>query len=186
MATSRYDGRVDRGSVRARLAELKLADPRLEQTFGAGAHGFALALPLDAAAVTTFETLHGVALPEAYRTFLLQVGSEGAGPGYGLMGLPVGEVATATVAGACPLTRQDAEDVRRRRATGEGYAFVEPFPVPGEGVLSLCDHGCGWNSYLIVSGPDRGAVWTGGELGWFPEAGDFAEWYAAWLRDPPT
>jgi hypothetical protein len=53
-------------------------------------------------------------------------------------------------------------------------------------VLTLCDLGCGWNSYLVISGPDRGAVWTGGELGWFPEAVDFAEWYEAWLRDPST
>ena len=83
---------------------------------------------------------------------------------------------------ARPLSRRS----RRRRANGEDDAFVAGFQVPGEGVLTLCDLGCGWNSYLVISGPDRGAVWTGGELGWFPEAVDFAEWYEAWLRDPST
>lgn len=177
---------MDRQSVCARLTELRLSDTNLDRIFGAGAHGFDLAPPLPEATVATFETLHGIALPERYRTFLLQVGSAGAGPGYGLTGLPTEALDAASVAGSCPLTRKAAEEVRRRRATGEDYAFVERFPVPGEGVLSLCEHGCGWNSYLVISGPDRGAIWTGGELGWFPETGDFAEWYAAWLRDPPT
>jgi len=185
-ASLRYDGPVDRGEVCTRLAELRGSDPGLDRIFGGGAHGFDLAPPLSEAAVIAFESIHGIALPDAYRAFLLKVGSTGAGPGYGLTGLPTEPAVAATLVGTCPLTRQDAEDVRRRRATGEDHAFVERVPVSGAGVLSLCDHGCGWNSYLVISGPDRGAVWTGGELGWFPDADDFAGWYEAWLGDPLT
>jgi hypothetical protein len=103
---------VDRGSARSRLAELKLSNAGLDRVFGAGVHGYALAAPLSEATVVSFETVHRVTLPDAYRAFLLHVGSEGAGPGYGLTGLPTGQSAAATMRGSCPLTRQDAEDVR--------------------------------------------------------------------------
>jgi hypothetical protein len=101
------------------------------------------------------------------------------------MELPREERSVGKLAGPCPLTKAHADEVRARRATGEDDAFVAG-PVPGDGVLSLCDHGCGWNSYLVVSGPQRGTVWIGGDLGWFPEADDFGEWYRTWLGDPLT
>jgi len=173
---------VDRPAVQQRLADLKRVDPTLDLTFGASEHRFVLAPPLSERNIEAFEKANGVALPEAYREFLLRVGGSGAGPGYGLTGL---RRTVASVAGSCPLTKADAEQVRRRREAGEDDAFA-PLPVPGEGVLSLCDHGCGWESYLVVSGSQRGAVWVGGDLGWFPEADDFTEWYEAWLREPLT
>lgn len=175
-------GLVDRRSVERRLEELKLADPTFERTFGAGKHRFTLAPPLAEDDVAAFERLHGITLPATYRDFLLTVGSSGAGPGYGLTGLPR-EERPSGLAGRGPLTEADAQQLKQRRAEGEDDAFAK-LPVPGEGVLRLCEQGCGWESYLIVSGVLRGAVWVGGDLGWFPEARHFAEWYEAWLREP--
>jgi hypothetical protein len=57
---------------------------------GAVRHKYVLHAPLLEHQVQQFETEHGVALPEAYRTFLTFVGNGGAGPFSGLLPLEEG------------------------------------------------------------------------------------------------
>jgi hypothetical protein len=71
--------------VRDRLARLaKRRDAR--SVFGAAAHRFRLAPPLGERDVEAVEEQFGGPLPESYRSFLVEVGASGAGPGYGLLG----------------------------------------------------------------------------------------------------
>ena len=54
------------------------------KVFGSIGHGFALDDPLTPDEVDALEAQIGVALPDEYRTFLLEVGAGGAGPYYGI------------------------------------------------------------------------------------------------------
>ncbi|MCL6667874.1 SMI1/KNR4 family protein [Streptomyces panaciradicis] len=70
--------------VRERV--LRLAEhPRAQQVFGARGHGFRLGPVMDEGELNALEADLGVGLPTEYRSFLLCVGSGGAGPDYGLM-----------------------------------------------------------------------------------------------------
>lgn len=72
---------IDR--VRARLVELRTADPTLRQ-FGAYNHQYRLGPPLTQADIVAAEAHYQITLPTEYREFLLHLGNGGAGPGYGL------------------------------------------------------------------------------------------------------
>jgi hypothetical protein len=76
----------DAKEIQARLAAIRAADPGLDR-FGASRHRHRLGRRLSKGSVTSFESAHGVPLPEAYRSFLLDVGNGGAGPHYGLFPL---------------------------------------------------------------------------------------------------
>ncbi|MCX4779850.1 SMI1/KNR4 family protein [Streptomyces sp. NBC_01264] len=65
---------------------LRLAEhPEADQVFGAQGHGFRLGPVMGEGQLRALEADLGVGLPEQYRSFLLRVGSGGAGPHYGLM-----------------------------------------------------------------------------------------------------
>lgn len=115
--------------------------------------------PIALSELERFEEENGIELPEDYRRFLLEIANGGAGPGYGLYSL--------------------ADSVNAR---GEGiYALSDPFTAPKDhthdvnlrapGLLLLESHGCAFYGGLVVSGPDRGTVWSYVEVapGWVPE-----------------
>lgn len=58
--------------------------PVAATAFGATNHRFRLGSRLPEIVVAGFEERHEVALPAAYRRFLVELGNGGAGPGYGL------------------------------------------------------------------------------------------------------
>jgi hypothetical protein len=74
------------GEVGKRILD-KLARVREQkiETFGSSTHEYALAPPLDEAAVCSLEQQLGVGLPDAYRWFLRNLGASGAGPYYGIV-----------------------------------------------------------------------------------------------------
>lgn len=157
-------------TIRARLAELARLDPNFE-IFGANSHRYQLAPPLSPADVASFEWRHGVRLPEDYRAFLLEVGSGGAGPYYGLYplgGENEGEAPTHPELLAAPFphrrafacegldVEEDAEDEARLEAH-DREVFDNKWIA---GTLTLCHEGCGMFDLLIVSGQARGSVWV--------------------------
>ena len=75
------------GDIREGIAELGLLDPEVAD-YAARLHRYELAPPVEEAVVSQFEKQHDVELPSEYRTFLLTIGSGGAGPGYGLEPFP--------------------------------------------------------------------------------------------------
>lgn len=150
------------------LARLRSADRR-HRVFGSSSHRYATA-PLAEADLTAFEATHGVALPADYRAHLATVGS-GAGPTYGLQ--PV-TVFGGPLAVPFPLTET---------TFGRPQEEIDPFEPLDElpGLALLADRGCATASCLVVSGPQRGAVWFYDD-GFAPDAPSFDAWFRCWAE----
>jgi hypothetical protein len=120
---------------------------------------YALNEPLARDLLEKIEEEQGVELPDDYRRFLLEVGNGGAGPGYGLYSL---------------------EEALEERGDGI-YSLADSFVAPknhhhnvdvrAPGLLLIESHGCAFYSGLVLSGRDRGTVWSYVENapGWIPE-----------------
>jgi hypothetical protein len=179
--------------VRERVMALASATAS-QKVFGASGHLFVLQPVLSTAELADLERAIDARLPAAYRTFLLEVGSGGAGPGYGI------ERVERTADGW--------------RWTGHGFTTVEKLGVPFQpfeqqvyaqhaadqpvesdfadhgsfmeaarawrrrdddllyeetfGAIALSHQGCGYYWLLVVSGPERGTVWDDGRAGDMP------------------
>ncbi len=158
-----------------------------------GAKNLTINPQLSEADIARFEARHRIALPKAYRAFLLCIGDGGDGPPeYGIPKL--GEI----------VTHKTRHTDAHLRECYEEFRFVrEPFPLletwvwenendPNEAVmiaaqrhghLYLGTEGCGLNWVLIVTGPERGFVWQIAGEGAQPTIPrrDFLTWYEDWL-----
>jgi len=168
--------------------------------FGARKHHFELSPPVTPEAVRQWEAEFQVELPEAYRTFLTELGAQGAGPFYGLDS-PWGLLRKSAEARAsyggwmrAPCTlREDLplggpEDTRWLECIG-GADWEERFNQdawsPSQGTLSLVQVGCGEEIVLILNGPLRGRLCQLCEVWQTPQvhaAPDFLTWYEDWLE----
>jgi hypothetical protein len=175
---------VSWAGVRERLASLASARAR-EKVFGASGHGFVLYPTLTAAELVDLERFAGVRLPADYRGFLLEVGSGGVGPGYGLerpqraadgwrwTGHGVTTVAKLSVPFRPFDPRVNAEHDATRPAPQDfpdhasyveaSRAWVrradELHDEENFGAITLSHQGCGYYWLLVVSGPERGTMW---------------------------
>ncbi|MBM7116446.1 SMI1/KNR4 family protein [Archangium primigenium] len=169
--------------------------------FGARKHRFELSPPVSEEAVHQWEAAFQVELPGAYRTFLTQLGVQGAGPFYGLDS-PWGLSRKSAEARAdygrwmrapCPVLEQlppgDAEDTRWLELMGGPdweARFDQDVWSPSQGTLPLVQVGCGEEIVLILNGPLRGRLCQLCEVWQTPRvhaAPDFLTWYADWLED---
>ncbi|MEU6801399.1 SMI1/KNR4 family protein [Streptomyces neyagawaensis] len=210
--------------VRERVEALARLD-EAQQVFGAWdlyggrGHHFRFADPLSEAEVAEAEGQWGVSLPAEYRSFLLEVGAGGAGPGYGL------SVLRRTTAG----WRWSAVDLPLRHdylglpfLTGDErwnmlaehdggqpqqsgfddddtyFAAYSAWMTAGDelaervtrGALNLSHEGCGSCHWLVLNGPERGALWRDDRSGdgEFTPVGEprapvgFAHWYLQWVE----
>lgn len=169
--------------------------------FGAETSGLHRAPPLSPEAVTAVEARLGVALPEEYRAFITRIGDGGAGPAYGLFSLDeaVGEAELGVVPDLVALPfphaahynpgKDDAVlELWNRVDAGEvNEADADAFDARlRAGTLALCDEGCGYLHFLVVSGPARGTMWIdsrASDAGFGPLGVTFLEWYERWLDD---
>jgi hypothetical protein len=166
-----------------KLCQLKEIDPGLS-FFGASEHRDELHPPLAETTLLAFEEKHGVTLPAQYRDFLRQADDGGAGPYYGLYPLrfayeQMGWVRPGDIRRPFPLDRPWNEYGR----PAEQYHLPDGADVH-DGCLMLSHHGCGYWSFLIVTGPERGKVWddfTTADEGLQPTGRDFYNWYEWWL-----
>jgi hypothetical protein len=193
----------------ARMREL-LAD--LDQ-FARGlwpeAPSYALSAPLTEAQLAAAEAELGVRLPAEYREFLLVVGTAGAGPDYGLVGpagwamgdeLPRVTATVTTVEGATftagtgprPALAGQPDPSRPFPLRG-AWTSDDPLPVvPGghlyDGCIQLNDIGCGYATFLVVTGEQRGNVWVDYSAGdgAIAPVGGFLDWYGRWLDEVVT
>lgn len=193
--------------VRERVARLRRRDRR-RTTFGAGAHRFVLAPPLTVAQVRETEAQFGVVLPEEYRSFLLEVGTGGAGPGYGMDVLRKAHgtwhwghadvildqlhkpAHTAEQIDDAwnevpehPPQRADFPDEDGFTAAMEKLRNLEEevFSRRFIGCIPLGHQGCGWEEWLVVSGPQRGHVRAMGDEV-LPVSDSFHDHYLTWLQ----
>lgn len=151
--------------------------------------GVKLNPPASPEAVSRFEKEHGIALPEEYRSFLLEVGDGGEGPPY---------------YGMLSLREQYEHDFPRYLEDGYRDLLSRPFPhtehwiweaeeeTPevlerweriGYGNLVIGHEGCGEYWTLIVTGPERGQMWSFADVGIQPccRRRTFFDWYNYWL-----
>lgn len=160
-----------RQTVRSRLLLKSVLDP-LRWNFGASEHRYRVNPPIDEQLLASFETEQHVVLPDDYKRFLVEVGDGGAGPHYGL--LPFGRsLGPGDIRKPFPLTEaftpDDSDDIQDRHF---------------DGYLLLSSMGCGYWSFLVVTGPAAGTVWEdflAGDGGLRPTGHSFASWYNAWL-----
>ncbi|WP_037697047.1 SMI1/KNR4 family protein [Streptomyces scabiei] len=180
--------------VRERVEALARAD-EAQQVFGAwdlagtSGHHFRFADPLSEPEVAEAEARWGVSLPTEYRSFLLEVGAGGAGPGYGL------SVLRRTDAGwlwsnvdrylrhdylRLPFLTEEERwqvlakhDDRQPLLSGfddeEAYfAAYSAWMTAGDelldrvtcGALRLSHEGCGYCGWLVLTGPESGRMWA--------------------------
>jgi hypothetical protein len=141
-------------TVRETLSRLAASDRPLRR-FGARAHRYELAAPTPFAPV---EQALATELPEDLRTFLADVGSGGAGPGYGW--IPVERAVTALV-----------------EAPRGTTAWTRALP--------LAHVGCGYVTVLPLDGKARGEVWIDARAIDLVTSIEptFSAWYIAWLDD---
>jgi hypothetical protein len=161
-------------SIRPRLEELA----RLDAEFMLGdafQHEYRLEPFLTEEEVIAFETKHGIVLPTDYRRFLLEVGSCGAGPGYGLnqlgdvQHLHKGDLPSTFFALPFPLS--EWLDITSNPKNLSEEELVSDDCVTG--AFCLSHWGCGMYDLLVVSGEEQGHVWMddrANQFGVFPVA----------------
>ncbi|MEU6888216.1 SMI1/KNR4 family protein [Streptomyces viridosporus] len=177
----------DADDVRERVRVMAEADPEC-RSFSARRHRWRLAPPVPESVVARYEREHRFELPASYRSFITTVSSGGAGPAYGLYefgntswldwqeDLDLLSVPFPHDGPFCPSPERS---VCAEHAPGE-----EDFsPCWFTGSLVVAEIGCGSFYRLVVTGPDRGQVWTD-DLGCgdaLSPGPDFREWYERWL-----
>ncbi|HEX4512843.1 MAG TPA: SMI1/KNR4 family protein, partial [Polyangiaceae bacterium] len=122
----------------------------------------------------------GVRLPDDYRVFLLEVGAGGAGPGYGIFLLARadgwgwdGDGATLTGDLATPFPHANEWNVTFEEWDEEAEAEdaywarrdvwnddVYWHPKQTTGAICICHEGCALRDWLVVTGPQRGMMWS--------------------------
>ena len=153
------------------LQRLRALDPR-RRGFGALEHAYALRPPLGEDGVSAVERKYGVRLPEPYRTFVRDVGSGGAGPGFGLfppdvrgedeIGDDIGTsdlplLATPFDAGAAfGLTVEDADEDDDEAVERTLADYCDARWTAG--AMYLNHYGCALRALIVVTGPLAGRI----------------------------
>lgn len=130
------------------------------RVFGAASHRYELNPTLSESDIREFEAKHDVSLPPDYRWFLEEVSNGGAGPSYGILPL------SATRNIRRPFPAQRITDIL---AWGDC-----------NGTIPICDHGCAFESQVVVRSRYFGQVWGGGDDRSFV-APSFLDYYLSWI-----
>jgi hypothetical protein len=158
-----------------------------DEIFGCSAHQFQLEPRLTREELSAAESSLRAHLPLEYRNFLLEVGSGGAGPEYGLHTLratsngwdwdagPTHRTSTGLISkpftphhiGSRPLDplrliapAQYDFEYREDYATAyRNWKDLFWHPDRTSGAVCLCDAGCLRRYWLVISGDERGMIW---------------------------
>jgi hypothetical protein len=140
--------------------------------------------PLDAAGLARIEQLHATTLPDELAAFVTTIHGGGPGPGHEGIFIPEGP-RTRT---AQPFLYGTADVERLIARGGRGSNPSLPLPEtydegdwpPGPGFLELAHHGCGVFDVIVVTGEQRGQMWSC-DMAWRPLYCGFLDWYENWL-----
>ncbi|WP_099222295.1 SMI1/KNR4 family protein [Listeria costaricensis] len=156
-----------------------------QEIFGAAQHHYHFHPTLSEDAIKAFEQAHKITLPADYHHFLTKIGNGGAGPSFGIS--PLEKFFTARHYGNIKINDHFL-------VTPFPYSTAHPFHYTDEsdesliremtGTLTLCDHGCGYYDMLIISGSEKGTVWSDArcsDQGMEKIFESFLDWYFDWL-----
>ncbi|MEV5491159.1 hypothetical protein AB0L47_24705 [Streptomyces bobili] len=130
------DARIPR--PRRKLAEIPF-QPLRSHSFGEEKHEFRLGPKHAEARVAVFEAKHDIALPDAYRQFVTQIGGSGAAPFYSLLPL-----------GRCSLL---AMNPRGEPGTPRGFNGADPRAQGCDLFLHIIEMGYTDVCVIAVTGP---------------------------------
>lgn len=157
--------------LKKKLTQLAILDATFE-VFGSESHQYQFKPCLSNKDIQVFEARYNITLPSEYRSFLLEVGNGGAGPGYGLSGL----------------LGIEHENVIAEKLYQENYEILsKPFPLTKawndldlivnnntsfvansdayfddkfiQGTLTITNYGCGIYGMLVITGEQSGKIW---------------------------
>jgi hypothetical protein len=186
--------------IKKKISKLKSLDNTFS-IFGSDNHKYKFSSKVSENEILKFEKAHGIRLPEFYREFILEFGSSGCGPCYGLLNLKYGIL-------DIPQNTKESDIIK----LSNNFRFntfwnLEDFPKDDydlwedeyddskwcDGMLRICHEGCGYFVNIVITGKERGNIWVDGRVsegGIYPvnyhkgkEITNFAEWYLDWLDD---
>ena len=196
--------------IKSKIEQLKGLDKDCA-LFGAHKHEYQLNPTLSVEEVRNFELTHNVTLPKEYVDFLTNIGNGGVGPFYGLEPLenalfddldykrpnsllnpskPFPHTEHWNIIELQPSEDEceDEEEYDRQQADFEKMYYDRE---QMNGVIAICNYGCGISLNLVVNGQEYGNIWTddrGNDNGIYPslELGNkdritFLNWYELWL-----
>lgn len=197
------------GRIKQKLFLLQDWDTK-KQIFGAGSHNYKLEKTLSINEINFFENEHKIQLPEDYVSFLINIGNGGAGPFYGVEKLQdvlfsdldfkdpdsllnPSEPFTHSGPWNMVFSPTVSETENEKIYYSELDSFYEDYGGNNrlQGVIRICNLGCGHAVNLVVKGPEKGFLWTDSRIsdaGIYPsvELGNtdkisFLDWYELWL-----
>lgn len=158
--------------IRKKLDAVREADPDFF-VFGAEGHEYQLGPVSTVEQLQALEQSLQVQIPDEYRTFALRVGNGGAGPGYGLARLALGDDPDLTVEGLGRNYKRAAREfASKAKQASKDFPCSKPEPLGAkgepappsvlveDGSLLLVDYGCAIEARLVLNGPFRGQVWV--------------------------
>jgi hypothetical protein len=195
--------------IKSKIVQLKELDENFK-LFGSHKHKYEINPTISLDKVRQFEAIHNVTLPMEYVEFITKIGNGGVGPFYGLEPFenclfddldykrpnslltpskpflhtePWNLEFTTTIDYEENATEYDKEHSKFE----EQYFDKEQM----NGVIAICNYGCGVSLNLVVNGQEYGNIWTddrGSDNGIYPsyELGNkdkisFLNWYELWL-----
>lgn len=202
-----FEAQIER--IKEKLWRLKREDVAFE-IFGSDVYEYKLNAPLSVDEINKFEKKYGIKLPAGYALFLQKIGNGGAGPFYGLARLEnsvfsdmdyPNENNKVNPSLPFPLTEPLQMDLDRFEEFRDDKIFQEKYwsAENANGLLRLCNFGCGIFINLIVNGQEYGNMWTdnrSNDGGIYPsinlenypplelekeERLNFLDWYEFWL-----
>lgn len=179
------------------LNNAKSVDKDLE-VFGAGKHKYQLNPVTTLEKVHEFEKKYGLTLPEAYVTFLTEIGNGGAGPDYGLYSLEQVEVWNRDwlhqntekqpfidekmTAAKWKLVMDETDELE------DDEKYEEIMSDIYTGILVIGTKGCTYDNILMCKGSERGKIvyfdWNlEGECPPYLTGMNFEDWYMNYFKE---
>ncbi|MGB4774416.1 MAG: SMI1/KNR4 family protein [Daejeonella sp.] len=194
--------------IKTKILQLKKLD-RSYILFGSQKHKYHLNHTISLERIRHFEFANKITLPDDYVEFLTNIGNGGIGPFYGLEPLdnslfddldykrpdsllnpsqPFLHTEPWNLKFEPTVNDEKSEEYKTQLSDFEEKYFSKELM---NGVIAICNYGCGINLNLVVNGPEYGNIWTddrGNENGIYPscELGNtdkitFLNWYELWL-----